>query len=58
EGTVDDLLDEIGLIKYLDVFRNSEVDLATLCIMSEQDFRELGIPKGPRVKIMHHIGSR
>lgn len=58
EGTIDDLLEELGLAKYLPVFRSAEVDLATLCIMSEQDFRELGILKGPRVKIMHHIGSR
>ncbi|CAM9410048.1 unnamed protein product [Pylaiella littoralis] len=58
EGTIDELLEELGLAKYLHIFRNAEVDLSTLCIMSEQDFRELGILKGPRVKIMHHIGSR
>lgn len=58
EGTIDELLEELGLAKYLHIFRDAEVDLSTLCIMSEQDFRELGILKGPRVKIMHHIGSR
>lgn len=58
EGNIEDLLEELGLGKYLPVFQSAEVDLATLCIMSEQDFRELGILKGPRVKIMHHIGSR
>lgn len=58
EGNIEDLLEELGLAKYLPVFQSAEVDLSTLCIMSEQDFRELGILKGPRVKIMHHIGSR
>lgn len=58
EGNIEDLLEELGLSKYLPVFQSAEVDLGTLCIMSEQDFRELGILKGPRVKIMHHIGSR
>ena len=58
EGTIDELLEELGLEKYLHIFRDAEVDLATLCIMQEQDYRELGILKGPRVKIMHHIGSR
>lgn len=58
EGTIDELLAELGLEKYLHIFRDAEVDLATLCIMQEQDYRELGILKGPRVKIMHHIGSR
>lgn len=58
EGTIEELLEELGLAKYLPVFQSAEVDLPTLCIMSEDDFRELGILKGPRVKIMHHIGSR
>eukprot|EP00903_Cladosiphon_okamuranus_P013351 g12443.t1 len=58
EGTIDELLEELGLEKYLHIFKDAEVDLATLCIMQEQDYRELGILKGPRVKIMHHIGSR
>ena len=58
EGNIEDLLEELGLAKYVPVFQSAEVDLSTLCIMSEQDFRDLGILKGPRVKIMHHIGSR
>lgn len=55
---MEQLLEELGLSKYLPVFRRAEVDLQTLSIMSEQDFSELGILKGPRVRIMHHVGSR
>ncbi|CAM9493856.1 unnamed protein product, partial [Sphacelaria rigidula] len=43
EGTIEELLEELGLSKYLPVFQSAEVDLSTLCIMSENDFRELGI---------------
>ena len=50
-------LEELGLSRYLPVFQSAEVDLETLNIMSEQDLCELGLLKGPRVKIMHHIGS-
>lgn len=58
EGRIEHVLEELGLSKYLPVFQSAEVDLQTLSIMSEQDLRDLGILKGPRVKIMHYIGSR
>lgn len=58
EDRIEHVLEELGLSKYLPVFRSAEVDLQTLSIMSEHDLRDLGILKGPRVKIMHYIGSR
>jgi hypothetical protein len=32
--------------------KENEMDLTTLDLCSDDDLRELGIPKGPRVKIL------
>ncbi|XP_061355500.1 uncharacterized protein LOC133300027 isoform X2 [Gastrolobium bilobum] len=50
--TVDDLLSALGLGKYAILFKAEEVDMTALKQMGENDLKELGIPMGPRKKIL------
>ncbi|XP_028769521.1 uncharacterized protein LOC114726981 isoform X3 [Neltuma alba] len=50
--TVDGLLNALGLGKYAILFKAEEVDMAALKQMGENDLKELGIPMGPRKKIL------
>ncbi|XP_061362218.1 uncharacterized protein LOC133305965 isoform X2 [Gastrolobium bilobum] len=50
--TVDGLLDGLGLKKYAVLFKAEEVDMTSLKQMRENDLKELGIPMGPRKKIL------
>jgi len=45
-------LSALGLEKYASVFAENEVDLAALAHLTEDDLKELGLPLGPRRKIM------
>ncbi len=45
-------LDELGLGKYTDVFAEHEVDLDVLPELEETDLEKIGIPLGPRKKIL------
>jgi curved DNA-binding protein CbpA len=47
-----DLLNQQGCSKYLPVFIEHEVTFDALCHFEEDDLKELGIAKGPRVKIL------
>ncbi|XP_027360838.1 ankyrin repeat and SAM domain-containing protein 6 isoform X2 [Abrus precatorius] len=50
--TVDGLLHALGLGKYAILFKAEEVDMTALKQMGENDLKELGIPMGPRKKIL------
>ncbi|KAF5741038.1 hypothetical protein HS088_TW10G00033 [Tripterygium wilfordii] len=50
--TVDGLLHSLGLGKYAILFKAEEVDMSALKQMGENDLKELGIPMGPRKKIL------
>ncbi|KAI4314269.1 hypothetical protein L6164_027195 [Bauhinia variegata] len=50
--TVDGLLNALGLGKYALIFKAEEVDMTALKQMGENDLKELGIPMGPRKKIL------
>ncbi|CAN0074945.1 unnamed protein product [Hapterophycus canaliculatus] len=65
EGDVSDrvaglgkLLQAMGLGKYCHKFAENEVDLEALGLMSESDLADIGIPKGPRLKILNAVGAR
>src|SRR5205085_2689970 len=45
-------LARFGLSKYADIFAAHEVDLEALRHLSEHDLKELGLPLGPRRKIL------
>ncbi|XP_071914606.1 uncharacterized protein [Coffea arabica] len=50
--TVTSLLHSLGLGKYAILFQAEEVDMAALKQMGDRDLKELGIPMGPRKKIL------
>ncbi|KAL5552965.1 hypothetical protein UlMin_040366 [Ulmus minor] len=52
EQTVDGLLHSLGLGKYAVLFKAEEVDMTALKQMGENDLKELGIPMGPRKKLL------
>lgn len=68
EGTEEDISDKVarlgkvlqamGLGKYCPKFAENEVDLEALGLMSETDLADIGIPKGPRLKILNAVGAR
>jgi class 3 adenylate cyclase/tetratricopeptide (TPR) repeat protein len=50
-------LGELGLAKYADLFSANEIELATLRQLSEDDLKELGLPMGPRKKLLAAIAT-
>ncbi|XP_050372907.1 uncharacterized protein LOC126790629 [Argentina anserina] len=50
--TVDGLLQHLGLGKYAIIFKAEEIDMTALKQMGENDLKELGIPMGPRKKLL------
>uniref|UniRef100_A0A5B6YL20 SAM domain-containing protein n=1 Tax=Davidia involucrata TaxID=16924 RepID=A0A5B6YL20_DAVIN len=56
--TVGNLLHSLGLGKYAILFQAEEVDMAALKQMGDKDLKELGIPMGPRKKILLAILPR
>ncbi|XP_028771133.1 uncharacterized protein LOC114728393 isoform X2 [Neltuma alba] len=50
--TVSGLLRSLGLEKYEIAFRAEEVDMTVLKQMGDKDLKDLGIPMGPRKKIL------
>ncbi|CAL5419019.1 unnamed protein product [Camellia sinensis] len=56
--TVDGLLHSLGLEKYAISFKAEEVDMTALRQMGDNDLKDLGIPMGPRKKILLSLLSR
>ncbi|CAK9202230.1 unnamed protein product [Sphagnum troendelagicum] len=56
EQTVAGLLQSLGLGKYSIILQAEEVDMTALRHMSESDLKELGMPMGPRKKILLALG--
>ncbi|KAM0859278.1 hypothetical protein ACQ4PT_047298 [Festuca glaucescens] len=52
ESPLDNFLKSLGLEKYSVNFQAEEVDMAALRHMTESDLKALGIPMGPRKKII------
>uniref|UniRef100_A0A0D9W5Y0 SAM domain-containing protein n=1 Tax=Leersia perrieri TaxID=77586 RepID=A0A0D9W5Y0_9ORYZ len=50
--TVTGLLNSLGLEKYVILFQAEEVDMTALSQMGDSDLKEIGIPMGPRKKIL------
>src|SRR4029450_13018954 len=48
-------LTRLGLEKYVRVFTENEIDLDALRHLSEHDLKELGLPVGPRRKVLAAI---
>ena len=56
--SVDDFLQSLGLEKYLITFQAEEVDMAALNHMTDEDLKAMGIPMGPRKKILLALESK
>jgi hypothetical protein len=54
--TVSGLLNSLGLEKYGVLFQAEEVDMAALRQMGESDLKDMGVPMGPRKKILLALG--
>ena len=50
-------LQKLGLERYTQVFAENEVDLEALRVLGEQDFEKLGVPLGPRKKLLRAIAK-
>src|SRR5262245_62450856 len=48
-------LTRLGLGKYVEAFTANEIDLDALRHLSEDDLKELGLPVGPRRKVLAAI---
>ncbi len=51
-------LARLGLSKYAEVFAAHEVDFEALRHLSDDDLKSLGLPLGPRRKILAGLASR
>ncbi|XP_057508886.1 uncharacterized protein LOC130791672 isoform X2 [Actinidia eriantha] len=56
--SVDSFLQSIGLEKYSITFQAEEVDMTALMHMTDGDLKALGVPMGPRKKILSELESR
>jgi class 3 adenylate cyclase/tetratricopeptide (TPR) repeat protein len=50
-------LENLGLAKYTTLFVEQEIDLAALPELDEADLKELGLPLGPRKKLLRAIAD-
>ncbi|XP_039000919.1 ankyrin repeat and SAM domain-containing protein 4B-like [Hibiscus syriacus] len=58
DTSVEGFLQSLGLEKYAITFQAEEVDMAALVHMTDEDLKVLGIPMGPRKKIILELESR
>lgn len=56
-GDIREWLECLGLGKYVEVFAENEIDLDVLPHLSEGDLNELGLPMGPRKKLLAAIAE-
>ncbi|KAL6271184.1 hypothetical protein ACE6H2_028095 [Prunus campanulata] len=57
-ASVDEFLTSLDLEKYSITFQAEEVDMTALVHMNDEDLKALGIPMGPRKKILLALESR
>lgn len=51
-------LESCGLTRYTHLFTSSEVDMEALLKLTQEDFKEIGLPVGPRRKLLDAIEKR
>ena len=56
-GEIREWLEGIGLAKYAKAFAENEIDFEVLRHLGEGDLRELGLPMGPRKKLLAAIAE-
>ncbi|XP_041089551.1 phospholipase DDHD2-like isoform X4 [Polyodon spathula] len=56
--SLDEALQKMGLSEYISVFRKEQLDMESLALCSESDLKEIGVPLGPRKKILSFMKKR
>ncbi|XP_047236534.1 phospholipase DDHD2 isoform X4 [Girardinichthys multiradiatus] len=56
--TLEQTLTKLGLQQYLGTLQAENVDMESLALCQDSDLRDLGIPLGPRKKILHYIKKK
>ncbi|XP_074837982.1 triacylglycerol hydrolase DDHD2 isoform X2 [Carettochelys insculpta] len=54
-GGVKEILKKLELSEYYSVFKKEKVDMQALTLCSEKELKDMGIPLGPRMKILHYV---
>nr|XP_056716261.1 phospholipase DDHD2 [Euleptes europaea] len=57
-GSIKDILKELELSEYYSVFEREHVDREALALCTEKELKEMGIPLGPRMKILHYLRNK
>ncbi|NWI83565.1 DDHD2 Phospholipase, partial [Dryoscopus gambensis] len=55
---VKEILKKLELSEYCDVFEKEKMDRQALFLCTETNLKEMGIPLGPRMKILHYLSSK
>ncbi|XP_025059218.1 phospholipase DDHD2 isoform X3 [Alligator sinensis] len=56
-SSVKEILEKLKLSEYSTVFEKERMDRQALLLCTEQNLKDMGIPLGPRMKILHYISS-
>ncbi|XP_075063129.1 triacylglycerol hydrolase DDHD2 isoform X2 [Mixophyes fleayi] len=56
--TLKDVLEALELPEFLSVFEKEMIDIETLAMCTDQELKGLGIPLGPRKKILQYVKRR
>src|SRR5262245_19084868 len=56
-ASVSEWLKSHGLERFNEIFERNEVDLATLRVLTDSDLKELGLPFGPRKRILNLLNN-
>ncbi|XP_078809009.1 triacylglycerol hydrolase DDHD2 isoform X4 [Oryzias latipes] len=57
-NTLEQILTKLDLKQYLDILKSENLDLESLSLCKDSDLKDLGIPLGPRKKILNYIKRR
>uniref|UniRef100_A0A8C8DZX9 DDHD domain containing 2 n=1 Tax=Oryzias sinensis TaxID=183150 RepID=A0A8C8DZX9_9TELE len=57
-NTLEQILTKLDLKQYLGILKSENLDLESLSLCKESDLKDLGIPLGPRKKILNYIKRR
>ncbi|XP_063524699.1 phospholipase DDHD2 isoform X2 [Pongo pygmaeus] len=56
--TLEEDLKKLQLSEFFDIFEKEKVDKEALALCTDQDLQEMGIPLGPRKKILNYFSTR
>ncbi|NXL84678.1 DDHD2 Phospholipase, partial [Alectura lathami] len=55
---VKEILKKLELSEYCDAFEKEKMDGEALFLCTDENLKEMGVPLGPRMKILHYISSK